>query len=85
MPYSYVWIVAKDQNEVEVKDASVMEGDECLGRTGGGKPLPLDPRVYFLHVVWRNLVSDERQIVLEPNTLEQAPTEVFLLKYTTVA
>ena len=79
MPYSYIRIVAKDQNGVEVVGASIMEGDECLGRTGGDKPLPLDPRVYRIHVESQNLRSGERRLVLEPNSLDEAPTEVFLL------
>ena len=80
MPYSYIWIVAKDQNGVEVAGASIMEGDECLGRTGGDRPLPLDPRVYRVHVLSQNLTSDERKLVLEPNSEDMATTEVFVLK-----
>ncbi len=79
MPYSYIRIVAKDQSGVEVAGASIMEGKDCLGRTGGDKPLPLDPRVYWIHVESQNLKSDERRLALEPNTPDKAPTEVFVL------
>lgn len=83
MAYSYIWIVARDQSGTDVPGASIMEGGETLGRTGGSRPLPLDARVYFIHVEAAGLTSDVRRLALQPNAEQDAPTEVFVLQPTT--
>lgn len=80
MPYSYVWIIAKDTNGLDIAGASVMESNTCLGTTGEDRPLPLDPRVYHIHVEYKDLRSDARKLVLEANSEGDAPREVFVLK-----
>ncbi len=78
--YSYIRIIAQDKNGFEISDASIMEGDQCLGTTGGNRPLPLDPRVYRIYVEYGDLKSDTRKLNLEANSENDAPREVFVLK-----
>lgn len=80
MPYSYVWIIAQDMNGLEIAKASVMESNNCLGTTGGDRPLPLDPRVYYIHVEYEGRRSDAKKLVLEANSEVDAQREVFILK-----
>jgi hypothetical protein len=79
MPYSYIWIVAKDRGGAAIPGASVMEGEEILGWTGGPMPLPLDPRVYWIHLESAGLESDQRVLDLVANTPAEAPTVEFVL------
>lgn len=80
MAYSYIWIIAEDKSGLEIPGASIMEGESCLGVTGDNRPLPLDPRVYNIHVEYEGLRSDAKRLRLEANSEEDAQREIFVLE-----